>query len=1206
MKINNSRFQFAFLICVIFFIQQGCKSSKKANTTAPAQSLTTPPEKFAENVRTTAFRTPEEERLGFKLPPGFEITLFAAEPDITKPINMEFDDRGRLYVTQSSEYPLAAPPSQGHDRITILEDTDGDGRADKFSPFAENLNIPIGILPALNGAIAFSIPNIYRFTDSDGDGKMDEKKIVLGPFGFRDTHGMVSNLTRGFDGWVQACHGFTNTSTIAGTDGDSITMTSGNTFRFKIDGSHVEQTTFGRVNPFGYAYDEMGYLYSIDCHSKPIYQLIRGGEYPHFGKKAPSTGFAPEMMSYELGSTALSGLVYYTGDQYPKEYQNSFYSGDVVSCRVNRNTMTFNGSSPQAKREQDFLLSDDPWFRPVDVKLGPDGSIYIADFYNRIIGHYEVGLDHPGRDRHSGRIWKISYTGNKKNKGVASVDWSKTDLDALLKGLKSTQLNTRFKVANRVVDGFGSKAVNPVLRLARSRETDSRLFVQCLWILYRLQAMPGDLLAIGLKSADPLVQVHALRILNEMDKISDDERQLAVTALSNQNPHVKRIAAELLGRLPKPGNIKYVVDANAQAADGDTHLKYTTLISTRNQLRNAEVMKEVASSTWTDAQMKILGKAVLDVPTKEGAVFALKYIQQYPVTQDEMVVYLQFISRYVPAEQSGLAIDLIQKRFPKDLDAQYTYYNTIRQGIAQRGGQVPPELKKWATSIATEFMSDFSGEMDTWNNRAIDAAVPSVNPWGVVEKGTLRKFPATENSEMNGMFKTLETSNPATAARFISSEIFGLQHTGILYSAPFVLPSSLQLAVFDNDVHRSESKRGASKNAVRVILVSTGKQAAAYRLNLDHAPEARDLITTTTLNLEAYKGQMGYLEVVDSSKQSAIAITVLNGAVKMPANGPAELALRRIHAASIAEDYRIASMEPALEKLLAARWADTDSRAAAAEALLSISGASANGLLAETFTRKDEPVLLKDKLAVIMGQSSSPVVLAALKKGLSGAPANLQSSIATVLANSGAGIDYLVEAVNDGYIQPALLDGPKIKERMTANFKAGQEQKLNQLAAGNASERETRSKIIEARLASFDPASVSVNTGKQMFIQNCSMCHQVRGTGGLIGPQLNGVGSWGQKALTEKILDPNRNISESFRVYNITLKNGKSLTGLYRREEGELLIFANAGGQEFTVAKNDVRDRIPSKYTLMPDHFSTTIAKKDFDALLKYLLSIKE
>jgi glucose/arabinose dehydrogenase len=344
------------LILALFVVLiQSCKQPSTELTDSNQAEV----DSYAEHVRTSRFQTPEEERLGFVLPEGFEVTLFASEPDITKPINMAFDEKGRLWVTQSSEYPVAAGQGEGKDRITILEDTDGDGKADKIQDFANDLNIPIGIVPIKGGVIAYSIPNVYQFLDTDNDGKADQREVLLGPFEHKDTHGMVNNLFRGFDGWIHASHGFSNISTVAGKDGNAIKMVSGNTFRFKPDGSKVEKTTDGRINPFGSDYDEMGYHYSADCHTLPIYQLIWGGNYTQWGKREPNMGFAPTMMDYGLKSTALSGLVYYTDDQFPEEYRNSFYSGDVVTCRISRNTMEFNGSTPKAIPQEDFLVSKD-------------------------------------------------------------------------------------------------------------------------------------------------------------------------------------------------------------------------------------------------------------------------------------------------------------------------------------------------------------------------------------------------------------------------------------------------------------------------------------------------------------------------------------------------------------------------------------------------------------------------------------------------------------------------------------------------------------------------------------------------------------------------------------------------------------------------------------------------------------------------------
>ena len=186
---------------------------------------------FAAGVRPTNPLLPEEQQRTFHLLPGFEIELVASEPEIAKPMNLAFDARGRLWVTDSYEYPFAAPLDRpGRDSIKVIEDADGDGRYDAVSTFVDGLNIPIGLYPYKNGVVAWSIPNIWHFEDTNGDGKADRRTKLYGPLGYeRDTHGMHSSFTRGFDGWLYITHGFNNYTTVRGLDGSEISMHSGNT-----------------------------------------------------------------------------------------------------------------------------------------------------------------------------------------------------------------------------------------------------------------------------------------------------------------------------------------------------------------------------------------------------------------------------------------------------------------------------------------------------------------------------------------------------------------------------------------------------------------------------------------------------------------------------------------------------------------------------------------------------------------------------------------------------------------------------------------------------------------------------------------------------------------------------------------------------------------------------------------------------------------
>ncbi len=471
---------------------------------------------------------PEDEAKKIKLPPGFELQLVAADPDIRKPINIAFDAAGRLWVTETIEYPFAALPGKGRDAVKILEDFGPDGKARKITTFADKLNIPIGVLPDADGkgALVYSIPTISHMLDTKGAGKADKRETYYSGFGFDDTHGMTGEFMQGFDGWIYACHGFRNTSTVRAAHavsgkGDAITMTSGNTYRIKADGSRIEQWTWGQVNPFGLAFDPYGNLYSGDCHSQPLTMLLRKGWYVSFGRPHDGVGFAPHMNTFgKEHSTALCGVVYYAADQFPPEYQGKLFLGDVVENRINAYRIDWTGATPKATFEP-FLTSSDPWFRPVDIKLGPDGCLYFADFYNRIIGHYEVDLKHPGRDRDKGRIWRIVYRGLDGKSGPQPVvNLAKADVKSLVKALGSANLTVRLQATHQLVARGGKEAVAALQPIIEdiAREGDGARKAHALWVLERLGKLDDNVLASASSASEKMVRVHAQRILSEKAK----------------------------------------------------------------------------------------------------------------------------------------------------------------------------------------------------------------------------------------------------------------------------------------------------------------------------------------------------------------------------------------------------------------------------------------------------------------------------------------------------------------------------------------------------------------------------------------------------------------------------------------------------------------------------------------------------------------
>jgi putative heme-binding domain-containing protein len=666
------------------------------------------PDPYAGHIAPTDPKSPADERKAFRLPAGFEIQLVAAEPDIHKPLNIAFDARGRLWVSETVEYPFPAH-GKGRDAVKILEDFAEDGHARKISTFADGLSIPIGVLPLSVGhgdsALVLSIPNVCRMTDTDGDGKADKREAFYATYGFADTHGMTNSFTWGFDGWVYACHGFSNSSTVKGADGRPITMQSGNTYRMRPDGSHLEQWTWGQVNPFGLCFDPLGNLYSADCHSQPIYQLLRGAYYPSFGKPHDGLGFGPEAISRYDDSTAIAGIVYYAADYFPPAWRDSAYIGDVVTNRVNQFRLEWHGSSPRATKH-DFLLCDDKWFRPVAVAIGPDGAMYVADFYNRIIGHYEVPLTHPGRDRERGRIWRIVCRGTDgKIKPLAPCqDLTKATVKELVADLANPNLTVRTLATNQLVErgSAGAEAVRAVMW------PDSPAFQRMhgLWVLERTGALDDKTLTAAANDIDRGVRVHALRVLGERSQMTPGQHELALAALKDLDPLVQRTAANALGRHPSPDNLLPLLDLRRDAPAQDTHLIHVVRMALRDNLRPAEAWKVVA--TLPPERRSALADVALGVPSPEAAAFLLAWMNGKPPAGHGGTDMVRHVSRH-GTKPTADALLAVLRQGGTTPERQFALFQAFEQGTQERGGTLSAEARQWATDLAQRLLASANG-----------------------------------------------------------------------------------------------------------------------------------------------------------------------------------------------------------------------------------------------------------------------------------------------------------------------------------------------------------------------------------------------------------------------------------------------------------------------------------------------------------------
>lgn len=353
-------------------------------------------------------RTPDEAIAHMTVPPGFHVELVAAEPDLVNPVAMTFDARGRIWVTESLEYPRTEPGT-GRDRVNILEDTDHDGRADKFTVFADGLNIPSGIAVGHGGVWVANAPDLLFLQDTNGDDQADVRVAVLSGFGRSDTHELPNSLTWGPDGWLYGLNGVFNHSDVEHPAGTHHKFNAA-VWRYHPVQKKFELFAEGTSNPWGMAFNAEGEMFLSACVIDHLWHISPGGYYHRqAGAYPPFTWKMESIVDHAHQKAAYCGLCWFDSEAYPAEYRNRMYMGNIHGGCINVDTLEKNGSTYTAHAAPDFLTANDAWFMPVAQKVGPDGCLYILDWYDRYHCYQDARRDAEGIDRLKGRLYRVRY-----------------------------------------------------------------------------------------------------------------------------------------------------------------------------------------------------------------------------------------------------------------------------------------------------------------------------------------------------------------------------------------------------------------------------------------------------------------------------------------------------------------------------------------------------------------------------------------------------------------------------------------------------------------------------------------------------------------------------------------------------------------------------------------------------------------------------
>lgn len=384
----------------------------------------------------TAALAPAEAQEKFVLHEGFEARLFAAEPDVINPVAMTWDERGRLWVLELHEYPLGAKPGEKpRDRIKILEDSDNDGRADKVTVFAEGLNLATGLLLGNGGVYVGQAPELLFLQDTNHDDRVDTRTVLLHGFGLEDRHELLNGFIWGPDGWLYMTHGvFTHSKVKIPEATEPGVIMNAAVARFHPRTKKFEVFAEGTSNPWGVDFDRYGNAFVSACVIDHLFHMAPGGSYQRQAG-TPSNPYTyellPSIVDHKHHMAAYCGICIYQGDQFPEEYRGRVFMGNIHQNAINHDRLIPNGSSFKAVAEQDFLTTSDGWFRPVSQQVGPDGALWIADWYDKYPCYQNAMADPEGVDREYGRIWRVVYVGKEVGKKVPPRPDVKMDLAKL-------------------------------------------------------------------------------------------------------------------------------------------------------------------------------------------------------------------------------------------------------------------------------------------------------------------------------------------------------------------------------------------------------------------------------------------------------------------------------------------------------------------------------------------------------------------------------------------------------------------------------------------------------------------------------------------------------------------------------------------------------------------------------------------------------
>jgi putative membrane-bound dehydrogenase-like protein len=527
--------------------------------------------------------SPEAAAKAMTVPPGFRVTLFAGEPDVVQPIAMTIDERGRVWVAEAYSYPVRVPDDQAKDRILIFEDLDHDGTFDKRTVFTDKLNLVSGLEVGFGGVWVGAAPYLLFIPDKDKDDRPDgPPQVLLDGWAMEDTHETLNSFIWGPDGWLYGCHGVFTHSLVGkpGTPESARVPINAGIWRYHPTRHEFEVFAHGTSNPWGVDFDANGQCFIEACVIPHLYHIAQGGRYerqagvhfnpytyddiktiadhrhyvganPHAGNnRSDSMG----------GGHAHAGLMIYDGTSWPAEYRGGLFMNNIHGARLNHDVVTPRGSGFVGSHRPDFLLANDAWSQIVSLREGPDGGVYLIDWYDKNQCHRNETEMH---DRTNGRIFRVTF-----GDGMAPPDLAGADATTLLRMLAHGD-GAQARLASRLIleRGLSPGERDHVFEAIRGDQLAKAVRLRGLWVLHGTGGLEEEWIRVLLADEDAHLRAWTIQLACEGRRpTASTLERMAVMAKDDPSPVVRLYLASAVQRLPETYN-----DAKWRILEGLVH-----------------------------------------------------------------------------------------------------------------------------------------------------------------------------------------------------------------------------------------------------------------------------------------------------------------------------------------------------------------------------------------------------------------------------------------------------------------------------------------------------------------------------------------------------------------------------------------------------------------------------------------------------------